>query len=300
MGLIGAEPLPGDEAEEHGAERGDETEGEIAAAVVEEWFFAREKIHEPLVEASAEVPIFIPVRGEAGEVLPIGRDADGLPIEIRGRERIECPGGPVANEDGGESDPLSARACEGEEEREGVAEADLSEGIFEGEIGHGAIDAAEENSEEDQEERTPDGVSEHFWEGVTFGDAAGDGEWERDTDHKGEGGLDEVVERATDPFDVRLLVGQERPELAFGKIASDAAEMEDFGDHEEHDEAAVGIERDETLRGGSDDGFRIDLFGWRGGSGGSGSSGGVHRHVGWGRFSRSGGNDQCQSTNDQR
>lgn len=85
MGLIGAEPLSGDEAEEHRAEGGDETESEVTAAVVEEWFFAREKIHEPLVEASAEVPVFVPVCGEAREVLPIGRDADGLPIEIRGR-----------------------------------------------------------------------------------------------------------------------------------------------------------------------------------------------------------------------
>lgn len=156
---------------------------------------------------------------------------------------------------------MSARAGEGEEEREGVAEADLSEGIFEGEIGDRAIDAAEENAEKDQEEGTPDGVTEHFGKGMTLGEAAGDGERERDADHKGEGGLDEVVERATDPFDVGLLVGEECPELAFRKIAGDAAEVEDFGDHEEHDESAIGVERDEPLRSGGDDGFGIDLFG---------------------------------------
>lgn len=123
-------------------------------------------------------------------------------------------------------------------------------------------------------------MSEHFAEGMTFGDAAGDGKRERDADHEGEGGLDEVVERAADPFDVRLLVGEECPKFAFGKIARDAAEMEDFGDHEEHDEAAVGIEGNEARRGGSDDGFGVDLFGRRGGSGricggGHGLGGGV-------------------------
>src|SRR5688572_8832483 len=47
------EPLAGDEAEEHRAKGWDETESEVSAAVVGEWFFAREKIHEPLIESGA-------------------------------------------------------------------------------------------------------------------------------------------------------------------------------------------------------------------------------------------------------
>lgn len=236
-----------------------------------------------MVESGAEVPVFIPMGGEAGEVLPIGRDADGLPIEVGGRERIERPGGPVADEDGGEGDPLGARFGEGNEEREGVAETDLSEGIFESEIGHWPADAAEENAEEDQEERTPEGVRKHFAEAMIFRDAAGDGKGEGDADHEGEGRLNKIVERAANPFDVRLLVGEKFPEGAFGKGAGDAAEVENFGDHEEHDEAAVGVERDEARRRGGDDGFRINLFGGCGGRGGSSSG------HGWRRISRSGG-----------
>src|SRR5688572_25527189 len=110
-----AEPLAGDEAEKHRAEGWDETEREVSAAVVGEWFFAREKIHEPLIESGAEIPVFIPMRSEAGEVRPISRDADGLPVEAGGWEWIERPGGPIADEDGGERDPLGARAGAGEE-----------------------------------------------------------------------------------------------------------------------------------------------------------------------------------------
>ena len=68
-------------------------------------------------------------------------------------------------------------------------------------------------------------MAEHFGERVTLGETPGDGEGKRDTDHESKGGLDEVVQSAADPFDVGLLVGEECPELAFGKIASDAAEV---------------------------------------------------------------------------
>ena len=76
-------------------------------------------------------------------------------------------------------------------------------------------------------------------------------------------------------------MGEEFPEGAIGKSAGNSAEVEHFGDHEEHNKAAVGIERDEARRGGGDDGFGIDLFGGCGGRrGGSGH--------GWRRFSRCG------------
>ncbi len=69
------------------------TEREIAAIVIDEWFFAREEVEEPLIKGVTEVAVFVPMRSEAGEVMnPVCGNADGLPIEIRAGCGIECPG----------------------------------------------------------------------------------------------------------------------------------------------------------------------------------------------------------------
>ncbi len=44
--------------------------------------------------------------------------------------------------------------------------------------------------------------------------AAGERERQRDADQKRERGLDQIVQRAAGPFDVRLMIGEELPELA--------------------------------------------------------------------------------------
>ena len=72
----------GDQAQDHGAERGNEAERQIAAAVKHERLDAREEIQEPLVEGVAQVGVLIPMRGEARVVVrPIRRNADGLVVE---------------------------------------------------------------------------------------------------------------------------------------------------------------------------------------------------------------------------
>ena len=95
-------------------------------------------------------------------------------------------------------------------------------------------------------------MAEHFAEGVTSCDSAGNGEGQGDADQKRKRRLDKIVQGATDPFDVRLLVREERPQFAFRKIARYAAEMQHFGDHEKHHEAAIRVHGDEALRRGRD------------------------------------------------
>lgn len=63
----GKEPSTGDEAEDHGAEGGDEAEGEVSAAVVEEGRGAGKEIQEPEVEGLAEVGVLVPVSCEPVE-----------------------------------------------------------------------------------------------------------------------------------------------------------------------------------------------------------------------------------------
>src|SRR5207248_3011027 len=64
-----AQPAPCDQAEDHGAKRGNETQREVAAVVVHEGMLAREEVQEPLVEAVAEIVVFVPVRGESSEIV---------------------------------------------------------------------------------------------------------------------------------------------------------------------------------------------------------------------------------------
>lgn len=213
-----------DEAEEHSAEGGDETESDVAAAVFEEGLGAGEEIEEPAVEGGAEVFGLGPLAGMLG------------------------PGGPIGEEQGGDEDPEGAggeTACEDKEE---VAKADLGEGVFEGEVGLGAVCRAQEDAEGDQDEGAPGGVAEGGGPGGAEGFALGQGERESDADQEGEGRLDEVMERAADPGDVGLVEGEEIENRVARIGAGEGGEAQDFGHHEEHDEAAVGVDGEVALQ----------------------------------------------------
>jgi len=107
----GDEPLPGDEAEEHGSQGGNEAEGEIASTVEEERGGSRKEIEEPEVEGPSEVRVLVPVRGESLEKMrmPLRRHADLGVVEAGGRKRVESPCEPIEEEDGTERGPLPAR-----------------------------------------------------------------------------------------------------------------------------------------------------------------------------------------------
>ena len=81
-------------------------------------------------------------------------------------------------------------------------------------------------------------------EGFAFAITAGDGVGKCDSDEECEGGLDHVVQAEAGPFDVGLVVGEDVPEEAVGVGAGDGGEIEDLAHHEQHDEAAVGVDGD--------------------------------------------------------
>ncbi len=250
------EPATGGEAEDHGGEGRDEAEGEIAAIVEEEGLGAGEAVEERDIEGLAEVAVLVPTGGEAGEemAMPVRRDADGGPREGGAGGGIERPGEPIGDEDSDEGGPLPAGANEGEEKREGVAETDLGEGVFEGEVGHRAMDGAEKEAEDDEQKASPDGMAEHALEGGAAFLAAAEGVGESDADEKGEGGLDGVVEAHAGPLDVGLVEGEDAPEVAAGEGLRDFGELQDFAHHEEHDEATVGVDGDVAALAGGDGG----------------------------------------------
>ena len=68
-GLLGRrshKPLSGEQAKDHGAQSGDETQSEIAALVEDERVFARKQVQEPQIEGLAEIAVLVPVGAEAG------------------------------------------------------------------------------------------------------------------------------------------------------------------------------------------------------------------------------------------
>src|SRR6266568_576326 len=102
------QPAPGDQAQDHCAQRRNETQCEVSTRVVHEAIFAREQVQEPLVEAVSEIVVLVPVRSESREVVlrvPRRGDAYVLPIGIRGRRGIQGPRQPVSEENQGERPP---------------------------------------------------------------------------------------------------------------------------------------------------------------------------------------------------
>ena len=243
-GCGGDEPSSGDKTEQHGTQCGDEAEGEIAAGVVEEGRGSGKEIQEPEIEGLAEVYVLVPVCGESMQKVrvPLRGNADLGVVEADGRQGIEGPRQPVAEEDGTEGDPLPSRFREGEQEGEGVAEPDLGEGVFKGEVGEGLPDGSKEDSEGDEDEAAEDGVGDAVGEALALSMAAADGVGKSDPHEKGEGGLNEIVQAEPGPFDVGLVEGEDAPEEAVGIGSGDRGEAQDLGHHEQHDEAAVGVD----------------------------------------------------------
>ena len=68
-GLLGRrshKPLSGKEAEDHGAQRGNETQSKVAALIEDERVYAREEVQEPQIEGLAEIAVLVPMGAEAG------------------------------------------------------------------------------------------------------------------------------------------------------------------------------------------------------------------------------------------
>ena len=87
--------------------------------------------------------------------------------------------------------------------------------------------------------------------GLAFGLPPREGERQRDSHQKRERRLDEVVQRATDPRDVGLLLREECPERIAGQGIGDAPQVQHLGHHQQHYEAAIGIDRTDARERGA-------------------------------------------------
>src|SRR5262245_50855521 len=140
-----------------------------------------------------------------------------------------------------------------EQEQKDISEADLGQRVLEREVGHRLAVGPQEHPESDEQERPPGGVEHHPGEHVPLGSAAGDGERQGHPDQEGEPWLDHVVERRPGP---RHVVSVELDDLPDGPhplglagdallelfVVGDSVQGHPGGDHEEHDQPAVGVD----------------------------------------------------------
>ena len=131
-----AQPAARDQAEDHRAQRRDEAQRQVAAAVGDKRRLAR--------ETGSGTTCRTPARGCCScSSAPRARcsDAASPPARrppdsrTRARHRIQRPGQPVADEDHARAVHCVADRAEAEQEQERVAEADLRQRVLEGQVG---------------------------------------------------------------------------------------------------------------------------------------------------------------------
>ena len=130
-----AQQLPGQQAKDHGRQRGHEAQREIAAAVVDERLGSRKQIQEPLVERGRGVGVLVPMSGDAREVWPITAHAHRCVVEIGRRQRVAVKIDPITDQDANCRGPLNPTRAAPQQKQERVAQSDLGQHVLEGEVG---------------------------------------------------------------------------------------------------------------------------------------------------------------------
>ena len=101
-----------------------------------------------------------------------------------------------------------------------VAETDLRERVFEREVGDGTAHRTQEDAECDQQQRPPGRMREHASERPALGQTAGNRIGQRDADQERKAGLDGIVQGATGPLHMALVIGQQLQNQLPGKAAA--------------------------------------------------------------------------------
>lgn len=188
------------------------------------------------------------MRKETG--LPIGilQPADVRPLR-QGRDRIESKQQPVADENPAERDHLPAEARPREKHQRKIPQANLGEDVRKKPVcllvrrGVGG----EQHAEQHQGNGPHGCMTQDLRERISFLQALRRRIGSRHADHEHERRLDQIPQAAAGPTDVVDVRGERGPE-AIRQFLGDAANSEAGTGHQEHDEAAVRVERRQTGR----------------------------------------------------
>ena len=160
-----------------------------------------------------------------------------------GRRRgVKRPRQPIPEEQRAQRGPLPFGRPEREQEEQRIAEPDLGQRVLEGEVGLRAVGGAQEDAQRDQQQRAPERVRKEVAEPAAAGHPGRDGVGQRHTHQKRKPGLDGIVQRATGPGDVRLVIGQKAPKGTSGKSFRHARQFQDLSHHQQHDKAAIRVD----------------------------------------------------------
>jgi hypothetical protein len=103
---------------------------------------------------------------------------------------------------------LPAGTNEGEEKGKRIAESNLGQRVFKGEIGDGTLGVPQEDAEHHKQKTAPDCMAEHALECGTLFLTAPYGIGKGNTDQEREGWLICVMKAHADPLGVGLVIGQ--------------------------------------------------------------------------------------------
>ena len=241
----------GQEAQDHRRQRGDEAQRRVAAAVVRERPLAGKQVQEPGVERPGQVAVLVPVRREAARMVrPVWRHADrGVSrTRRRGADRARTP--PSSRRGSTPSAIHCTRAREERQhEQERVAQADLAERVLEREIGLRAAARPEEDPQEDQDQRSPEGVRRHPGFRLPPRQPAGQRERQgrprpgtRTTAGSGRAASSRPTPRATGDGTTAPRTG------CLARVVATSQRLEHLGHHQEHHQPAVGVDRGQPWR----------------------------------------------------
>lgn len=244
------------QAEDHRAQRREEAERRVPAAVEFKRPLAREQVQEPPVERPGRIAVQVPVRLKSrahllrGSGLPAGRRPHRPVVKPVRRQRVHRKRHPVAGHDHRKSRHLSGRTQPRHQKQQRIPQPDLSQGVLKRPVGHPAAGRTQPHPQQHQHQRPPEGMSQHPSEPLLLPPPR-QTEHHRRADQKGERRLNHVVQRAPHPRDVCRVKRQRLRKTGLRINPHDRPQVECLGQQQEHHKPPPRVERGGTRRQGT-------------------------------------------------
>ena len=192
--------------------------------------------------------MLVPLGAEpARELLPVVRQSEG-------RDRVGAGRGvcvkvhPVSDENGGRGHQLNPEFAPDQKINEAIAHTDLGEHVRENEIRLPASVRREKDGQGHKESGAIRGVHTDVEKRVALGSPAHVRERHGHAHHEHEARLDQIPESAAGPLDMAELIRERLPRPTVREFARHGGKAQPTGNHRQHDETTISIERNEPLR----------------------------------------------------
>ena len=161
--------------------------------------------------------------------------------------RVEGKRPPGTYEDHQQADPPHPLGRQGNQKQGKVAEADLRERVFKGEVRLLTAERPQPDAEHRQEHGPPGGMHHRPADGVAPRAAMVERKKHAHSNEKTKRRLNQVVQRAAAPGHMALVMGEKPHHRAVADRLAHAAEVQHLRHHQEHHKAAIRIDRRQPL-----------------------------------------------------